>query len=136
MKNLINRALAAEKKLYHLLTILILLITAVSFQSCGNEKYTVWTETETYSEFQSAFQSTLSDGYYKRLEISNEQWEQIAPYLTSEGKHKWSEEEIKKWLIGCGFGQTEATKESSWLAMVDHGFIAMRDQNLVYMILK
>lgn len=125
------------KKLFHLLKVVVLLLTVISFQSCDKgEKYTVWTDTETYSEFQSAFQTTLSDGYYKRLEISNEQWKQIAPNLTSEGKHRWSEEEIKKWLIGCGFGQTEATKESSWLAMVDHGFIAMRDGNLVYMILK
>ena len=134
MKNLINRALAAEKKLFILLAVAVL---AVCFQSCeGGGKYTVWTETETYSQFQTYFQTTLSDGYYVRLEITNEQWKQIGPNLTSEGRHRWSEEDIKKWLVGCGFGQTESTKESSWLTMVNHGFIAMRDGNLVYLILK
>lgn len=124
------------KKLFHLLAVVVLLITALSFQSCGEEKYTVWTETETYSQFQTYFQTTLSDGYYIRVEITNDQWKQIGPNLTSEGKHRWSEAEIKKWLVGNGFGQMEATKESSWLAMVDHGFLATRDGNLVYMILK
>lgn len=124
------------KKLFHLLSIVILLITAISFQSCDDNKYTVWTDTETYEQFQSEFQTTLDDGYYKRVEIPNDVWENISKGLTSEGKHRWSEEEIKKWLIGNGFGQTEATKESSWLVMVDHGFLVTRDQNLVYMILK
>lgn len=133
MKNLIYRALAAEKKFFILLTAVLM---TVCFQSCSDDKYTVWTETETYSDFQNHFNTTLEDGYYKRLEITNAQWEQIGPNLTSEGRHRWSEEEIKKWLIGNGFGNDEARKESSWLAMVNHGFLVTRDGNLVYMILK
>lgn len=121
------------KKLFILLAAVLM---TVCFQSCSDDKYTVWTETKTYSDFQNHFNTTLEDGYYKRLEITNAQWEQIGPNLTSEGKHRWSEEEIKKWLIGNGFGNDEARKESSWLAMVNHGFIVTRDHNLVYMILK
>lgn len=121
------------KKFFILLTAVLM---TVCFQSCSDDKYTVWTETETYSDFQNHFNTTLEDGYYKRLEITNAQWEQIGHNLTSEGKHRWSEEGIKKWLIGNGFGNDEARKESSWLAMVNHGFIVMRDHNLVYMILK
>ncbi len=121
------------KKLFILLAAVMM---AVCFQSCSNEKYTVWTETETYSDFQKIFNTTLNDGYYSRMEITNEQWKLIGPNLTSEGKHRWSEEEIKKWLIGNGFGNNEARKESSWLVMVDHGFIVIRDYNLVYLILK
>lgn len=124
------------KKLFHLLTIVILLITAISFQSCSDEKYTVWTDTATYSEFQSSFQATLEVGYYKRLEITSTQWAEISKGLTSEGRHNWSEAEIKKWLIGNGFGEYEATKESSWLVMVNHGLLVTRDQNFVYLILK
>ena len=124
------------KKLFHLLTVVILFLTTISFQSCSDDKCTVWTDTESYTQFQSEFQATLDDGYYKRVEITNEQWKQIAPKLTSDGKHRWSEEEIKKWLIGNGFGESEAKKESSWLVMVDHGFLVTRDQNLVYLILK
>ena len=121
------------KKFFILLTAVLM---TVCFQSCSDDKYTVWTETETYSDFQNHFNTTLEDGYYKRLEITNVLWEQIGPNLTSEGKHRWSEEEIKKWLIGNGFGNDEARKESSWLAMVNHGFLITRDGNLVYMILK
>ena len=126
----------AMKKLFHLLTVVVLLITSISFQSCGDEKYTVWTETGSYTDFQNSFQTTLKDGYYIRIEITNEQWKQIVPNLTSAGKHRWSEAEIKKWLIGCDFGPSEATKQSSWLVVIDHGFIASRDGNRVDMILK
>ncbi len=133
MKNLIYRALAAEKKFFILLTAVLM---TVCFQSCSDDKYTVWTETETYSDFQNHFNTTLEDGYYKRMEITNTQWELISPNLTSEGKHRWSEEEIKKWLIGNGFGNDEARKESSWLVMTNHAFLVTRDGNLVYMILK
>jgi hypothetical protein len=121
------------KKFFILLTAVLM---TVCFQSCSDDKYTVWTETETYSDFQNHFNTTLEDGYYKRLEITNAQWEQIGHNLTSEGKHRWSEEEIKKWLIGNGFGNDEARKESSWLVMTNHAFLVTRDGNLVYMILK
>ena len=124
------------KKLFHLLAVVVLLTTAISFQSCSDDKYTVWTDTGTYEEFQTAFQAELEIGYYKRLEITSDQWAEISKELTSEGRHRWSEAEIKKWLVGNGFGEYEATKESSWLAMVNHGFLVTRDQNFVYMILK
>lgn len=125
-----------KRILTFLVTLSILLVTAITFQSCSDDKYTVWTDSGTYSEFQTAFQTTLEDGYYKRMEITNEQWKQIVPNLTSEGKHRWSEAEIKKWLIGNGFGEYESTKESSWLVMTDHCFLATRDGNFVYLILK
>ena len=75
-------------------------MTAISFQSCTDEKYTVWTETESYSEFQTYFHTALSNGYYARIEISSDQWKEISKGLTSEGRHRWTEEEINKWLIG------------------------------------
>ena len=70
------------------------------------------------------------------MEVSSDQWKEMSKSLTSEGRYRWSEEEIKKWLIGNGFGDSEARKESSWLTMVDHGFLVTRDGNLVYLILK
>ena len=125
------------KRLFTTLVTFAVLCLATCFQSCEKEaKYTVWTETETYSQFQSEFNTTLEDGYHIKLEITNEQWEQIVPNLTSEGKHRWSEAEIKKWLIGYGFGEYESTKESSWLAMTDHGFLVTREGSFVHMILK
>ena len=71
-----------------------------------------------------------------KIEITSEQWAQIAPGLTNEGKHRWSEAEIKKWLVGCGFGEYESTKESSWLVMTDHGLLATREGNMVHLIVK
>lgn len=124
------------KKTYHLLTIVVLLMTAISFLSCGDEKYTVWTDTETYTQFYNSSQVTIEDGYYLRIEITNEQWKELSKSLTNEVQHRWSEAEIKKWLIGCGFGQTEATKESSWLVMTNHGILVAREGNLVYEIVK
>lgn len=125
-----------KAKFYSLFAFLILCFAAFSFQSCSNEKYTVWTETETYSDFQTYFGTTLQDGYYVRVEITNEQWKEIGKNLTSEGRHRWDEETIKKWLISNGFGETEARKESSWFALIDHGLLATRTGNLVYLILK
>lgn len=125
------------KKLFSLLTFVLLIVAALSFQSCSNDgKMTVWTETDTYAEFQAAFDTDLNDGYYIRWELTEDQWKQVTKNLSSQGKHRWNEEEIRTWLIGNGFGQTEATKESSWLTMVNHGFLVTRDGNLVYMILK
>lgn len=125
-----------KKSFFRFLTLIIVCFAAFFFQSCSDNKYTVWTDTGTYAEFQQAFQADLQDGYYKRMEITNEQWKEIAKNLTSEGKHRWDEETIKKWLISNGFGESEARKESSWFAVVDHGLLATRTGNMVYLILK
>lgn len=125
------------KRLFTTFIAVTALCLAACFQSCEKEaKYTVWADTDTYAKFQTAFQTTLEDGHYKKINITNEQWTQIAPGLTSEGKHRWSEAEIKKWLIGCGFGEYESTKESSWLVMTNHGLLAAREGNMVHLILK
>lgn len=124
------------KKLFHLLAVVVLLITAISFQSCSDEKYTVWTDTETYSQFVSETGATLGDGNYIKVEIAQANWEEMVKSLTSEGQHKWDEATIKKWFISYGFGETEAARESSWLTIVDHGFVVVRNGNIVNMILK
>ncbi len=123
-----------KRKVFQL--VILTLIMVFAMQSCSEEKYTVWTDSGTYSEFQSAFNTTLDDGYYVRVELDSEQWAEISKGLTSEGRHKWDEETIKKWFISNGFGETEATKESSWFALIDHGFLATRTGNMVYFILK
>lgn len=125
------------KRLFTILFLVaILCMTAISFQSCSDEKYTVWTETDTYAEFQQSFQTTLGDGNYIKIEIGQSTWDEIAKNLTSEGRHRWDEATIKKWFISYGFGETEATRESSWLTIVDHGLVVVRNGNIVNMILK
>lgn len=126
-----------KNKFLHSIIVIISFFTTLSFHSCSEDRYTIWTETTTYSDFRRDFQTSLDDGYYIRSEISNSQWEeQISKNLTREGRHKWDEATIKKWFISNGFGEREATKESSWFALIDHGFLASRHGNQVYMILK
>lgn len=127
------------KKAFYFVAIIMLCVTLLSLQSCkdkGEEEYTVWTETVSYAEIQAKFQFTLDDGYYKKVELTKAQWEQMTPFLTDEGRHSWSEASIKKWLVGHGFGENESTKESCWLVMTDHGLIMARDGNMVSAILK
>ena len=73
---------------------------------------------------------------YLRLDFTSAQWNQISGSLTSEGRHSWTKSQIKDWLLGRGFGDSESTKESAWFATIDHGFIASRTGNTVYLILK
>lgn len=125
------------KRLLTTLFAFVMLCLAACFQSCEKEpKYTVWTDTATYAEFQTSWGTTLEDGYYKRAELPNAQWAEISKGLTNEGKHYWSEAEIKKWLIANYFGDTEASREAIWFTVIDHGFLVSRSGNLVYLILK
>jgi hypothetical protein len=101
----------------------------------GEPTYTVWTDTVSYSEFSSAF-GTLGDGYYIRYELTPSEWNSISASLTNDGKHNWTEDNIKDWFIGRGFGNLEANREVAWLKTMDHGFIASRSSSTVYMLLK
>jgi len=102
--------------------------------------YTVWTDVDSYSNFESTFNTTLTDGMYLRLEFTSSQWSQISSKMTSsandEYKHNWTKSQIKDWLLGRGFGDYESTKESAWLTTISHGFIASRTNNTVYYIIK
>ncbi len=119
-------------------TAIILCVTAITFQSCSeeNRKYTVWTDTTTYSQYKAETGATLGDGNYIKIEIGQDTWEELAKSLTSEGRHKWNEATIKKWFISYGFGETEARRESSWLTIVDHGLVVVRNGDIVNIILK
>ena len=127
-----------KKKIFGLLIIIsvMLVFSACQNNVTGEETYTVWTDLGTYAEFQSTFGTNLDDGMYIRLEFTSSQWNQMLSSLTNEGKHIWTKSQIKDWLLGRGFGDSESTKESSWLTTIDHGFIASRTRNTVYFILK
>ena len=117
----------------------IFMTIAIAFVGCktnGDETYTVWTDIGTYSEFQTSFGTTLNDGEYLRLEFTSTQWNQISASTTNEGRHSWTKAQIKDWFLGRGFGDNEATRESSWITTIHHGFIASRTGNTVYLILK
>ena len=119
--------------------LVIMLVFGIMLTGCKTEPddptYTVWTDLTSYSEYSSAFGS-LADGYYIRYEFTSSEWNTIYPSLTNEGKHNWTESEIKNWFIGRGFGNSESTQETAWLMTIDHGFIASRSGSIVYMLLK
>lgn len=121
--------------MHFLPAILLCLFLAGCADSDEENTYTVWTDIVTYSEFQSAFNTTLNDGYYVRLEFTSSQWSQISSSLTEE-RHDWTRNKIKEYFIGRNFGSTEAEREVSWLMTINHGFIASRTGSLVYMIVK
>lgn len=123
------------KKLY-ILQILILFVIAIALQSCSDEKYTVWTETDYYSEWLDAGGFTIQEGNYVKIDIASSNWEEMSKSLTNEGKHRWDEATIKKWLIGNGFGEYEATREAAWLSLVNHGMIVHHDNNMLHLIVK
>ena len=127
-----------KKKIVTLLPLIILLMTVFSLQSCIHIEptYTILTDTETYDEFMFRFQARLEDGFYVREYLTGAQWEDLSRSISYEGRHRWSEAEIKKWLMAIGFGEAESTKEASWISLVNHGYIVSRDGNLVYVVLK
>jgi len=98
---------------------------------------TVWTDTSSYSEYSARFPTlTLDTGTYGRLEITDSEWDSIKQFLTNEDKYNWTEDQIYNWFIGAGFSDTLAHQEKEWLMSINHGFIAIRDDNIVYLILK
>lgn len=113
----------------------VLLVLFLSSCSEANNGITVWTDYTTYADYQASFGS-LGDEMYIRYEFSASEWKTISPTLTNEGKHSWSRDQIKNWFIGRGFGEYESNKEIAWLSTIDHGFIASRSGNIVYMLMK
>ena len=115
------------------------------FLGCSNpsnipteETYTIWTGSAPYSVVQ-AEGLTLDDGYYWRCEVTKSQWNELySSFLVEndEDRHYWTKVQIKDYLIGRGFGNSEATKESAWLTTINHGFIIDREGSMVHMIIK
>ena len=124
------------KKLFYFLAIVILSITAISFESCSDEKYTVWTETDYYSDWVNAGGTAITEGNYIKVEIASANWPEMSKSLTNVAKHRWDEATIKKWLFGNGFGEQEATREAAWLSLVTHGMILHHDNNMLHIIVK
>lgn len=137
------------KRKIMLLTITAFLITIIS---CSNpsaipteetsaipteETYTVWTGSAPYSII--AEDLPLDDGYYLCNELTKSQWNELYSDFhieMDEYRHSWTKAQIKDYLIGRGFGNSEATKGSAWLITINHGFIIDREGSMVHMIIK
>ena len=130
--------------------IVFFVLSAMFFAGCNmdsddEDTYTVYTDSGTYSEFINAVNAagatsyTLSDGMYSRIEITQAQYNSSFKDLyaqASDYKHEWTEDEIKSWFIGRGFGNSEATQETAWIKTTDHGMIVSRTGSIVYFIMK
>ena len=105
--------------------------------SCSMEPddptYAVWTDSVSYSQFQSTF-GTLNDGYYRKIELTNAEFKSMS--LPNEYKHNWTEDQIYNWFIGRDFISSEANQMKSWVITTSHCFIASRSGGTVYILIK
>lgn len=122
------------KKLYILLLTIASFFTVISCQFNSEPKYTVWTDTDYYSEYQDTFQ--LYNHEYQWVELSSSEWHSLLAYLPSEAQHQWTKNQMKNWLIEQGFSKDTADKESLWLVDIDHGIIIYRNDPNFSIIIK
>ena len=119
---------------------LIALVFSIFFIGCDMEPdtktYTVYINIFTFSSSHSTFGS-LQDGYFLREQLSqiDFNWEKSNNFKNS-SPNIWTEDQIYSFLIGWGFSNNQARNESSWLASVNHGLIASRVGEYLYIILK
>ena len=88
-----------KKLLNTLVAFAILCVMAIAFQACSDEKYTVWTETESYSQFVSESGTTIEDAHYIKGEFTEENWQQIVvPVLPKTSLERGRDKEMAYWL--------------------------------------
>lgn len=117
------------------------LMAAFTFSGCSKdeeETYTVYTDSEFYSEFKADAGDILDDGEYINVELTTKEWNDMIDDVDnpSEYKHNWTEDQINNWLVGRGFDKPTATKVTSWLITVKHGMVFVRDGSMIYFIIK
>lgn len=115
---------------------------AIFLFGCKNavdeEKYVVWTDSSSYSDFKEELGATIDDGYHKYFEIDNKTFLQMMQNMENEAeyKHERTESQIQKYFLGRGFDSETAEKRAAWLVTVNHGAVFSRNGNVVYVILK
>jgi len=109
-----------------------LILTGCS-QEPSDKTYTVWTYSMSYSEFSSSI-GTLADGYYRKFELSNTEFNGMKP--SDQYKHEWTEDEIYNWFIGRDFISSEANELKAWVITTNHCWIASRSGSTVYNLIK
>lgn len=127
-----------KKQLWNASRLLVILVFSVlgsTLTSCEmRTRYTVWTASDLYSEYQKNIGGEIKDGYYYKLELTKSDFAKLQ--LTNENKHRWTEDKIYSWFIGRGFGSYEANALKSWLLTTHHGFVVSRSGGIVYLLVK
>lgn len=120
-----------------------LVIVLSVFWGCSHnaeteQRYTVWIDVGTYTDFQNSFNVPLNSGEFLYLEFTNDQFAQLSSSLVGQDDYKrsWTKSQLKDWFVGRGFDDAKATEWSAWLISVNHGMIASRRGDLVDFILK
>lgn len=125
-----------KKKLTIILSTLLVCFGSVSCTMDWQPIYTIYTDIWSYSDYKYVFKDYITDGYYQRLEMSEEDWDDVG-YIFEDGtKHFYNREQITDWFIAHDFGEEEAEKETAWLTIVEHGLISARAGDFVYLISK
>ena len=110
------------------------------------ETYRVGTACIAYSDYQTTFEESLDDGYYWAFESTSSSQINVDK-IDSENtlynmgfrnleKHDWTKDKIKDWMQGRGFSYSKAIEMSSWMTTIKSGFIFVRNNSIVYLIVK
>ena len=116
---------------------LCFLLNSCNFNTENKEKtYTVWTQTWNNSNFESRFNTSIDDGYYRHYELSESEYDYYLFFTKDEDKHKYTKSELYDWFIGRRFDDFEANYVTNWITTVEHAILYTRTGNTVYVILK
>ena len=119
--------------------LLLILIVSIPLFLNGckqhDDTYTVWTTTDSYTDFKNVF-GDLDDDYFTKITFSDEGWNLLSSSLNNTNKYQWDEEMIKTYFIGRAFIDSQAKELTSWLITTKHGMVSLRKGNKVYSIIK
>ena len=98
--------------------------------------YEIWVATFKFASDDRSF-GTMQDGQYRCFELTEDEfnWE-LSNNFENKANYVWTEDQIYSYLIGKGFGRSQAREEAGWLASIRHGIIGYRDETALHMILK
>ena len=130
--------------------ILVMMLTfGIMLTGCKpetGEEYTLWTGTNTYSQFEEvgkdsynqiqALKGGLQDGAYLSTELQGADYERISVKLEDNSKHHWTETEILRWFTGRNFGTAQARELTAWVIKTPHVIVCARTGSTVYILVK
>lgn len=125
-----------KKKLTVIFASLALCFVSAGCSMDWDSYWTVYTDIWDYYDFSYYFRSEISDDCYKHLELTDDEWDDFRDVFEDGTRHFYNKEQINDWFIARGFDVEQASIETSWFSIVDHGFVAIRDGDCVYTISK
>ena len=112
----------------------------IAFTGCdmdvGEQTSTFYVRTFIFSSSHSIW-GTLQNNQFLRLAISNAdfEWEKQNNFQGAP-QYEWTEDQLYSYLIGWGFGSSQAREAASWFFSVNHGQLGLRVGSNLSIILK